>query len=99
MPVETGWIKQKTVVAPDLDTAIECFENHLDATYSVAWIDCLATGSSRGCMTRETFEQSYSTGRTFEVIDTKFKGPALMLDAAARTENAGICIPDRDETR
>lgn len=47
-PVETAWIRQRTLPAPDLDAAIAAFEANLDATYSVAWIDCLARGASRG---------------------------------------------------
>ncbi|MEO0362576.1 MAG: FAD-binding oxidoreductase [Pseudomonadota bacterium] len=47
-PVESGWIRQRTVVAPDLDAAVEAFEANMDATYSVAWIDCLARGAARG---------------------------------------------------
>ena len=46
--VETAWITQRTIVARDLDAAIEAFEANLDATYSVAWIDCLASGAARG---------------------------------------------------
>lgn len=48
IPVETGWIRQRTVVAENLDAAIEAFEENLDTTYSVAWIDCLASGDARG---------------------------------------------------
>ncbi len=47
-PVESGWIRQKTFVAADLDAALGIFEGNMDATYSVAWIDCLAKGTSRG---------------------------------------------------
>ncbi len=47
-PVETGWIRQTTHVAPNLDAAIDLFEASLDATYSVAWIDCLSTGAEMG---------------------------------------------------
>lgn len=47
-PVETAWIRQRTLPAPDLDAAIAAFEASLDATYSVAWIDCLARGPARG---------------------------------------------------
>ncbi|MDA9566376.1 FAD-binding oxidoreductase [Planktomarina temperata] len=47
-PVETGWIKQKTITAPDLNTAMNAFENAKDSTYSVAWIDCLARGNALG---------------------------------------------------
>ena len=48
LPVETGWIRQRSVVAPNLDAAIDAFEANMDATYSVAWIDCLARGAARG---------------------------------------------------
>lgn len=46
--VESAWIRQQTIAAPDLDAAIATFEANLTATYSVAWIDCLARGRARG---------------------------------------------------
>jgi FAD/FMN-containing dehydrogenase len=48
LPIESGWIRQRTIVAPDLNTAIDAFEANLASTYSVAWIDCLAGGLARG---------------------------------------------------
>lgn len=47
-PVETGWIRQHTVAAPDLDRAMAAFEVADNWSYSVAWIDCLAAGSQLG---------------------------------------------------
>lgn len=47
-PVESGWIRQTTHPAPNLKTAMEIFEQSGDATYSVAWIDCLGTGQNLG---------------------------------------------------
>jgi decaprenylphospho-beta-D-ribofuranose 2-oxidase len=47
-PVETGWIRQRTIVAPDLGAAIAALEEGDSATYSVAWIDCVAKGASLG---------------------------------------------------
>ena len=47
-PVESGWIRQATLPAPDLDTAMRLFEDFGEATYSVAWIDCLADGAKLG---------------------------------------------------
>lgn len=47
-PVETGWIRQTTIPAPNLKAAMAAFEQARDATYSVAWIDCLGTGASLG---------------------------------------------------
>jgi len=46
--VETGWIKQKTIVSKNLEETLQSFYEHKNATYSVAWIDCLATGKSFG---------------------------------------------------
>ena len=47
-PVETAWIKQKTLVAENIDSAIDIFEASMDSTYSVAWIDCLQRGAALG---------------------------------------------------
>lgn len=47
-PIETGWILQETTVAPDLKAAIAALDRSGDATYSVAWIDCLARGAALG---------------------------------------------------
>lgn len=47
-PVETAWIRQTTIAAPNLKAAMAAFEAAQDATYSVAWIDCLRTGGNLG---------------------------------------------------
>tara|TARA_Y100000815_G_scaffold258407_1_gene267785 strand:- start:5357 stop:6679 length:1323 start_codon:yes stop_codon:yes gene_type:complete len=46
--VETAWIRQTMIPAPDLDAAMAAFEASGDATYSVAWIDCLRLGDGLG---------------------------------------------------
>lgn len=46
--VESGWIRQNLIAAPDLDAAMAAFDAAQGATYSVAWIDCLATGPRMG---------------------------------------------------
>jgi decaprenylphospho-beta-D-ribofuranose 2-oxidase len=46
--VETGWMLQRTIVAPDLAAAIAALEEGDRATYSVAWIDCVAKGATLG---------------------------------------------------
>jgi len=46
--VDSGWISQQVIVAPTLDAAIDTFEKHAGAEYSVAWVDCLANGSKLG---------------------------------------------------
>jgi FAD/FMN-containing dehydrogenase len=47
-PVTSGWINQRVIAAGNIDAAIDVFEDSLDATYSVAWIDCLQTGKKLG---------------------------------------------------
>ncbi|MFK0206701.1 FAD-dependent oxidoreductase [Agrobacterium sp. NPDC090283] len=46
--VGTSWVRQTTVPAPNLQAAMEVFEKYKDATYSVAWIDCLGRGKNLG---------------------------------------------------
>jgi len=46
--VETAWIRQTSIAAPNLKAAMAAFEGAQDATYSVAWIDCLRTGAGLG---------------------------------------------------
>lgn len=47
-PVSSAWIEQRTLVAENISHAIELFEQSQDATYTVAWIDCLQQGKSMG---------------------------------------------------
>ncbi len=46
--VESGWIKQHIVVNNNLNETLQSFNEHKEATYSVAWIDCLAKGKTFG---------------------------------------------------
>jgi len=46
--VESGWIKQKTVVNMNLNETFQSFYESQDSTYSVAWMDCLSSGKSFG---------------------------------------------------
>jgi FAD/FMN-containing dehydrogenase len=47
-PVETGWIRERVISASDLDAAMRALEAGDSATYSVAWIDCVARGRNLG---------------------------------------------------
>ncbi len=47
-PVTSAWIEQTTLVADNVSHAMELFEQSMDATYSVAWIDCLQKGQHLG---------------------------------------------------
>ncbi len=47
--VETGWIRQRTLAAPNLDAALAALaEADADTNYSVAWIDCVSPGRHMG---------------------------------------------------
>lgn len=46
--IETGFIKQVQIKAGGLDEVLDLFEQYSHYTYSVAWIDCLKTGSHFG---------------------------------------------------
>ncbi|SMX44161.1 FAD-binding oxidoreductase [Actibacterium lipolyticum] len=46
--VESAWIKQTMIPAANLDAAMDVFEASGEATYSVAWIDCLSAGDALG---------------------------------------------------
>jgi FAD/FMN-containing dehydrogenase len=46
--VESASIRQRTLIARNIEHAIELFEQTLGWTYSVAWIDCLAGGRNLG---------------------------------------------------
>ncbi|MEJ0093005.1 MAG: FAD-binding oxidoreductase [Methylocella sp.] len=46
--VESGWMLQHTVAAKDLDAALAALSDNEDATYSSAWIDCIARGAALG---------------------------------------------------
>ena len=46
--IETGWLRQTTHVASDLDAALAALRDTSNVTYTVAWIDCLARGASLG---------------------------------------------------
>lgn len=47
-PVESAWIRQTAIAAPNLDAAMAALEAGSDAAYAVAWIDCLCTGRAMG---------------------------------------------------
>ena len=47
-PVSSSWIKQETITANNIEHTIRIFEETLDTTYSVAWIDCLSRGNKLG---------------------------------------------------
>jgi len=47
-PINSAFIEQTTIKASCLAESLALFERHAGSTYSVAWIDCLATGAGLG---------------------------------------------------
>ena len=47
-PVRSAFIEQQTFAAANLDEALAFFQEQSDWAYSVAWIDCLASGKQLG---------------------------------------------------
>jgi decaprenylphospho-beta-D-ribofuranose 2-oxidase len=46
--IETSWIQQTNIKVRNFAELCELFQQHQSATYSVAWVDCLARGKSAG---------------------------------------------------
>ena len=47
-PIETSYIKQLSLKAPDIESVMRLFEESGDHTYSVAWLDCFARKKNLG---------------------------------------------------
>lgn len=48
LKIETAYMRQRTIRVLNLEQALSVFEQSHSSTYSVAWIDCMATGKSLG---------------------------------------------------
>ena len=48
LPIRSSFISQKTIKADCIEAACEAFESNCEASYSVAWIDCLAKSKNLG---------------------------------------------------
>lgn len=76
-------IEQRTVHAVNLEDIFEKFEENLHYTYSVAWLDCLATGSRVGRSL--LFLGEHATDEQFvrprkRTITVPFSSPAFLLN-------------------
>lgn len=71
LPIETAWLRQDTRVAGNLDAAIDQLENNSAATYSVAWIDCLARGAALGRSL--IYLAEHATRRDKDVLGSEFE--------------------------
>ena len=71
--IETSWIRQTTIAAPSLKTAMATFEEAQDATYSVAWIDCFVKGASLGRSLVTLGEHATHGDLSFEQAQATFR--------------------------
>ena len=58
IPINSAYIIQKTIKAGSIEDACEAFQANSTVPYSVAWIDCLKTGSHMGRSVLITGEHS-----------------------------------------
>ena len=83
MPIKSVYIKQNTIKASCLEEACESFEAQSKATYSVAWIDCLASGKNLGRSVLMVGEHTDSGGLDISIpepIKVPFHTPAALLN-------------------
>lgn len=73
--VETAWIRQTTIAAPNLGAAISAIEGSMDATYSVAWIDCLGSGANLGRSLVMLGEHATRSDLPPSLVDAPFEIP------------------------
>lgn len=76
-PVESGWIRQRSIATADLDTTLAAFESNAEASYSVAWIDCMAQGAALG-------RSILTLGEHAQVNELPLEYRAAPLDAPVR---------------
>jgi len=82
-PIQSSFINQKIIKADCIETACEMFEENTKATYSVAWIDCLATGKNLGRSVLMLGEHANNGGLNLAIknpITTPIHTPASLLN-------------------
>jgi len=84
IPIQSSFINQKTIKAGCIESACELFEDNNDATYSVAWIDCLAKGKNLGRSVLMLGEHAKEGGLEIdlkELVAVPFNTPAALLNS------------------
>ena len=81
--IQSSAIEQRTIRTANLEEALEKFEDNLNYTYSVTWLDCLASGPSLGRSL--LFLGEHATDEKFKVpskrtISVPFSSPAFLLN-------------------
>ena len=88
--VETAWMRQETVLAPNLDAAFEAFAASEDWTYSVAWIDALARGKNFGRTVLFRGEHAQRSDLDPNQAKTPFKIPKKRILSVPRGVPGGL---------
>jgi FAD/FMN-containing dehydrogenase len=84
LPIKSSLISQKTIKADCVEAACEAFESNSNATYSVAWIDCLSKGKSLGrsvIMLGEHAAQGGLEIDTRQKVSVPFSTPSVLLNS------------------
>ena len=83
IPILSSSITQKTIKADCIEAACEAFEENKSATYSVAWIDCLAKEKSLGRSVLMLGEHAEENGLEMDIkepISVPFNTPSALLN-------------------
>lgn len=67
--IESAFVRQYTIKCASLEAVCEAFEENKTSPYSVAWIDCLATGPRLGRSVLMVGDHASEGGRAFELRD------------------------------
>lgn len=84
IPIKSSFINQQTIKANCIEAACETFEDNNNATYSVAWIDCLAKGRNLGRSVLMLGEHAKEGGLEIELkesISVPFNAPSALLNS------------------
>ena len=83
LPIRSSLICQKTIKADCIEAACDAFENNSNATYSVAWIDCLSKGKSLGRSVIMLGEHAAQGGLEIDIrqkVSVPFSTPSVLLN-------------------
>lgn len=88
MPIESAWIETKYTRTANLAETLVAFEKGADAQYSVAWIDCLSSGTELGRSV--VIEGQHASG---ERALQEVKGDVLALETP-KQKGVPLDLPD-----
>jgi decaprenylphospho-beta-D-ribofuranose 2-oxidase len=84
LPIRSSLIYQKTIKADSIEAACETFESNSDASYSVAWIDCLSKGKNLGRSVIMLGEHAEQGGLEIDIrqkVSIPFSTPSALLNS------------------